>query len=180
MNARERGFIINAIAPTIQVNVNIDPAALTPAQAGEYAAAVIAKLTTDLTATPTSAPGSAAHIVGIDKQLARLMDHNPAFAVRVKGLHYDLAGIGYVPTLPNSKQGQLPSYISYIDPVTGQNLGNLNSEKFYVMRAALREQLKDQLHFGADSRYAHCHLTSDEAVKAVAKLAKAEQAPQVP
>lgn len=171
-----KGFKVSISSTTVHLNVNIDPTAITASQAGEYILALVAKLTSDLSAMPPSLPGSAAHIVGIDSQLARLMDHNPAFAVRVRTLHNNLEGLGYVPTLPNSKKDPLPSYISYLDTITGRNLGNLNSERFTVMRGALRDRLNDQPHFSADDRYAHCQLTSDEAVRAVTMVAKDEKA----
>jgi hypothetical protein len=114
-------------------------------------------------------------VFGLDRQLGRLMDHNPAFAARVRKLHDGLVRIGYSPTLPKSSKDVLPSYISYIDPATGVNFGNLNSEKIYIQRRDLRDELKDQPHFGSDNRYANCHLTSDEAVQAVLEVAAREK-----
>ncbi len=83
--------------------------------------------------------------------------------------------LGYLPTLPKSKKDPLPSYISFIDPATGVNFGNINSEKFYVVRGDLLAELGAIKHFGADSRYAHVHLVSDDAVEALLKIAKRER-----
>ncbi len=155
-----------------QINVNVDAAAMSPEEAVAYCQAVIKGLTADddVPAKVTVGP-----IKGLDKQLGRLLDHNPAFAPRVRTVHDELVKIGYVPTLPKSSKKELPSYISYIDPVTGENFGNLNSQKIYIMRGKLRDELAGLPHFGADSRYAHCHLTSDDAVEAVLKIADREK-----
>jgi hypothetical protein len=61
-----------------------------------------------------------------------------------------------------------------VDPVTGDNLGNLNSERFTFMRGALLDKLKDKPLMEANSRHASCRLVSDDAVKAVVKVAKSE------
>lgn len=159
---------------TVNINLAIDPSTMSADAAADYAATVMAKLTAPV--SPTTAVGSAAHIIGIDKQLGRLTDHKPVFAPRVKRLHAELVKLGYTPTLPNSKKDPLPSYISYIDPVSGENLGNLNSEKFYVMRTALRDKLAKLDHFGSDSRYANCHVVSDAAVDAMLKVAAEQKA----
>ena len=157
----------------IQVQIAINASDMTADKAVEYVKNVVAGLSkTDGSSTPVvlSAP-----VFGLDKQLGRLLDHNPVFAKRVRAVHDQLIALDYVPTLPKSKKNPLPSYISYIDPVTGINLGNLNSEKFYVMRGELKTELKALPHFGSDSRYANVHLVSDEAVQALLKIAEREK-----
>lgn len=163
-------------APVINLNLTIDPTTMSAADAGAYAAQMYATLTAELATPASAATGTPAHIVGIDKQLGRLTDYRPVFAPRVKSLHTQLVALGYEPRLPTSVKDNVPSYLSYIDPATGSNLGNLNSERFTFMRGALRDKLKDQPHMQANERYASCHLVSDAAVTAVVNVAKAELA----
>jgi hypothetical protein len=59
---------------------------------------------------------------------------------------------------------ELPSYVSYVDPVSGKNLANLNSQRLVFMRAELRDQLVGQPHVKADARYAGVSLTTPDAV----------------
>ena len=161
--------------PRFNLNLNIDPSQMTAVEAGSYAAELMAELT-DKLSTTTAPAGSAAHIVGVDKQLGRLTDYPRSEAVRVKRVHAELTALGYIPTLPKPKNGgkTLPSYLSFRNPKTGKNLGNLNSRTFKVMRQDLRDALvKDPL-FAAEPRYAYCELTSDAAVDAVVKVASDE------
>lgn len=157
---------------TLTLALQVDPSVMTPDQAAEYAAAVLSKLTT--AAAAAAAPGTAVHLVGIDKQLARLNDHDATFAPRVKRLHQELMKLGYTPKLPKSAKGTPPPYLSYVDPATGVNLGNLNSKTFHVMRTSLRDTLK-AAGFSANSRYAYRTLSSDAAVDEVLTVAKAEK-----
>ena len=160
----------------IQVQIGIDASAIKADRAVEYIKDIIDGLGRgDGGGTPVvlSAP-----VFGLDKQLGRLLDHNPIFAKRVRVVHDQLIALGYVPTLPKSKKDPLPSYISYIDPVTGVNFGNLNSEKFYVMRGELKAELEGMPHFGSDSRYAHVHLVNEDAVQALLEIAKREKKEQ--
>lgn len=150
---------------TLTLALHVDPTVLTPEQAAEYAAAVLSRL------TATALPGTAVHLVGIDKQLARLNDNEPTFAPRVKRLHQELMTLGYTPKLPKSDKGTPPPYISYIDPATGENIGNLNSRTFHVMRTSLRDSLK-ATGFSANSRYAYRTLNDEAAVDAVVAVAK--------
>lgn len=179
------------------IALSVDPSRTSPAEVATFAAATLEELTRTLAAAgvaltgpaPVAAAGVSAagvvsaaaassalasgpgHIPGLAQQLGRLMDHNPVFAPRVQQVHDALVKLGYTPTLPKSAKATMPSYVSYIDPKTGLNLGNLNSEKFYVMRANLRDELAAQKHFGADQRYAHCHLTGPESVDALIEMA---------
>jgi hypothetical protein len=174
-NSRKREEVGMSAEPIININLNIDPKALSADEVGEYAAAVYAKLTAELATSGTVvAVGSPAHVVGIDKQLGRLADFKPVFAPRVKALHNELVALGYQPRLPKSEKDALPSYISYVDPVSGDNLGNLNSERFTFMRGVLLEKLKGKPHMESNSRHASCRLVSEDAVKAVVKVAKSE------
>lgn len=157
---------------TVNINIQIDPKAMTAAEAAAYGAEVVAALTANLGTPAAMTVGTPAHIVGIDKQLGRLTDFAPVYAPRVKKLHHELVALGYVPTLPKSKKGQPPSYISYHD-AKGKNFGNLNSKTFVVMRGDLRDELEKHPLFGANPRYAYCELESDEAVAAVVKVAAA-------
>lgn len=157
----------------IQVQIAIDASEMTADKAVEYVKNIVAGLSkADGSSTPIvmSAP-----VFGLDKQLGRLLDHNPVFATRVRTVHDQLIALGYVPTLPKSKKNPLPSYISYIDPASGTNFGNLNSEKFYVMRGELKTELEALPHFGSDSRYANVHLVNDDAVQALLKIAQREK-----
>jgi hypothetical protein len=157
----------------IQVQIAISASEMTADKAVEYVKNVVAGLSK---ADGTGAPiVMSAPVFGLDKQLGRLLDHNPAFATRVRTLHDQLILLGYAPHLPKSKKDPLPSYISYIDPVDGANFGNLNSEKFYVMRGELKTELAALPHFGSDSRYANVHLVSDDAVQALLKIAEREK-----
>jgi hypothetical protein len=162
---------------TVTCHINIDASRMTPREADDWLDGFVA-----LRAAPKPTPGTATTLVtpipGVDRQLARLTDFNPSFAARVRAVHAGLMELGYVPTLPKSKSGKkdLPSYLAYIDPVTGQNLGNLNSEKFYVMRGVMRDELAAREFFGADSRYAHIHLTSDAAVEALLRVGREQKA----
>ncbi|MDP3890495.1 hypothetical protein [Nocardioides sp.] len=165
------------IQPIINLNINVDPSAITADEAGEYAAGVMARLTAEFGAGGAVTVGSPAHIVGLDKQLARLTEHEPVFAPRIKALHQELISLGYQPRLPKSEKDVPPPYISYIDPTTGKNLGNLNSERFTFMRGSLLAKLKGKPLMQANSRHASCHIVSEDAVKAVVKVAKAELAP---
>jgi len=161
--------------PIVQINLTIDPTVMTADEAGAYAACVVAKVAAELASGAGAATGSPAHIVGIDKQLARLTDYATTFAPHIKAAHAQLITAGYVPQLPNSKKDPLPPYISYIDPVTGQNLGNLNSERFVFMRGPLRAKLKDLLGFDSDSRYASRRVNGADGVAAVIKVAVVEK-----
>jgi hypothetical protein len=97
------------------------------------------------------------------------------FAPRVRRVHETLVKLGYTPTLPKSEKKELPSYVSYLDPDNGVNFGNLNSETFHVMRNDLRDELAALPHFGANKRYARCHLVTEEAVDALLKIAEREK-----
>lgn len=158
----------------------IDPSRTSPAEAAIWFDTLTTLITNGVVA---ASEASGTSKTGDDqgalaKQLKRLTDHAPMFAPRVHALHEQLVALGYVPKLPTplKAKGKLPSYISYLDPVTGENFGNVNSEKFYVMRKALRDELAALKHFGADARYAHCRLLGDESVAAVLKIATREKA----
>jgi len=160
---------------SLRAYVAVDPAVTT----AEDAAAYVNKLA-GLLGVPiagVAGPGTAGPITVVDQQLTRLTNHSPMFSGRLRRLHEALVALGYVPTLPKPKTAgkPLPSYVSYIDPKTGVNFGNANSEKFYVVRKDLRDELAALPHFGADSRYANCPLVSDDAVDALLKIAEREK-----
>ena len=159
--------------PAINLNVNLDAATMDAETSAKYIADLIAELTLNLDNSGTSSVGTPAHIVGIDRQLGRLMDFDPVHAPRVKRLHNELVALGYTPTLPKSKKKLPPSYLSYLD-AKGNNFGNLNSKTFIVMRSHLRDSLADAALFDANPRYAFCELDSEEAVDAVLEVAKDE------
>ena len=157
----------------IHIVLNVDPSKTTPEEAAEWAIAWAAKVNTAAVAEETT-PGTGL-IFGLDKQLGRLTDHQPVFAPRVRRVHETLVKLGYTPTLPKSEKKDLPSYVSYLDPHNGVNFGNLNSETFHVMRGDLRDELSVLPHFGANKRYASCHLVSEDAVDALLKIAEREK-----
>jgi len=157
----------------IHIVLNIDPSKTTPDEAVKWAITWAEKVKT--ATMPGETKATAGPIYGLDKQLGRLTDHQPMFAPRVRKVHETLVKLGYTPTLPKSTKKELPSYISYIDPANGVNFGNVNSEKFYVMRKALRDELAALPHFDADKRYAHCHLVSEAAVEGLLKIAEREK-----
>jgi hypothetical protein len=158
---------------SLHAEVVIDPAVTTAAEAAAYLTTLSGLL--GLTAPAGAAP--AGPVTVVDQQLDRLTNHSPMFASRLRKLHAALIALGYVPTLPKPKTAgkPLPSYISYVDPTSGVNFGNANSEKFYVMRKDLRDELAALPQFGADSRYANCALVSDDAVDALLKIAEREK-----
>jgi hypothetical protein len=157
----------------IHIVLNIDPAKTTPEEAVEWAITWAAKVNTAAASGATTV--GAGLIFGLDKQLGRLTDHQPVFAPRVRRVHETLVKLGYTPTLPKSEKKELPSYVSYLDPDNGVNFGNLNSETFHVMRNDLRDELAALPHFGANKRYARCHLVTEEAVDALLKIAEREK-----
>jgi hypothetical protein len=161
----------------ISVTVTIDAHQMTPAEAADWLAAF-----DTLRAAATAASRQATTDDGqaddpLERQLRRLTDFSPSFASRVRWVHGQLVLLGYVATLPDPrKSARLPSYISYVDPATGANLGNLNSQKFYVMRRPLRDVLKGQPHVEVDSRYANIALVDDDAASFLVELAKQQKA----
>lgn len=161
----------------ISVTVTVDAQKMTPSEAADWLTAFEA-----LHATAAAAPRQAATHDGqaddaIERQLRRLTDFSPSFASRVRWVHEQLVAVGYVATLPDPrKSARLPSYISYVDPATGANLGNLNSQKFYVMRRPLRDVLKGRPHVAVDSRYANIALVDDGAATFVIELATQQKA----
>ncbi|MDQ1684997.1 MAG: hypothetical protein QOC82_1734 [Frankiaceae bacterium] len=160
---------------SVQAVFQFDGETTTP----ELAAAWLAKFR-QLTVATASANAPAAPMAagtnGEDRvvaQLRRLTNATPAFRDRVERLHATLAEIGFTPTLPEPrKSNRVPSYLSYVDPVDGRNVGNINSTTFYLMRRELRDELAGQPHVAVDSRYAHVTLASDDAVDFVIDLAR--------
>lgn len=150
------------------VVINIDASKMSP----EGARAWVETFKTTKDGVPTM-KGAIAPVTLIDQQLKRLVDFiGPVVGERVRAAHERLQELGYTPTLPKSTNKTLPSYISYIDSKSGENFGNLNSTKFYVMRRGLRNELASMEHFGADQRYANVKLVSDDAVDALIKVAE--------
>lgn len=177
----------------VVVNVAFDGMATTPAEAaawveqfllerGESRGPATPSNTLAAEWSPPRAAEAAPRVprgegVGIDAQLKRLTDFAPTWARFVRRAHEGLTELGYVATLPAPrKSDRLPSYIAYIDPATGKNLGNINSAAFYVMRRELRDELAGQPHVKVDSRYAHISLTGDAAVDLLLELARAQKA----
>lgn len=161
----------------ITVTVTVDAGRLTPAQAADWLAAFEAlRATGDAVAQRATTGGDPADDA-VERQLRRLTDFSPSFASRVRRVHDHLVEIGYVATLPSPRKSvRLPSYVSYVDPATGVNLGNLNSQKFYVMRRALRDALRGKPNVAVDSRYANIALVDDAAAALVVDLAKQQKA----
>lgn len=150
------------------VVINIDASKMTPEAARLWVETFKTNTGSMAPVKPVAAPGTL-----IDQQLKRLIDFTgPVVGERVRAVHERLQELGYTPTLPKSTNKTLPSYISYIDSKSGENFGNLNSTKFYVMRKALRDELAGMEHFGADQRYANIKLVSDDAVDALIKVAE--------
>lgn len=157
---------------TASVTIQIDASKMTP----EAARAWVETFETTTVATVATAKTITAPVTLIDQQLKRLVDFTgPVVGERVRAVHERLEKLGYTATLPKSTNKTLPSYISYIDNKTGENFGNLNSTKFYVMRKAMRDELDGMAYFGADQRYAHIKLASDDAVDALIKIAEREK-----
>jgi hypothetical protein len=159
----------------ITVTVAIDAQQMTPEQAADWLAVFETLHATNAGSMQNTADDDDADAV--EHQLRRLTDYSPSFASRVRWVHGQLLRIGYVATLPAPrKSSRLPSYVSYVDPATGVNLGNLNSQTFVVVRRALRDVLKDQPYVEVDSRYAKISLVDDDAASFLIELAKQQKA----
>ncbi len=144
------------------VYVSIDASKFSPQEAAEWIAEFHAARADDAGAGLGSP---------LEKQLARLTDYAPVRAPRIQRTHHELVALGYVATLPKSGKDTLPSYISYVDPTTGENLGNLNSSSFMVMRKALSKELDGKPFFTSRGRYAQLELTGDAAIDALLTVA---------
>jgi hypothetical protein len=160
----------------LRLTLTVDPAVTSPEDAADWLRRFDARRAGAVPARVDTAPG--VEPVGgpldtVGAQLHRLTAFSPGYADRVRRIHEGLAELGYVATVPRPRRAeQPPSYLSYLDPASGRNLGNLNSEKFYVMRRDLRDELAEHPLVGADTRYAHVALVSDEAVEHVLSIAR--------
>ena len=115
-----------------------------------------------------------APVFGLDKQLGSAARLHLVFATRVRTVDDQLIARGCADAAEVEEEPP-PNYVSYIDPVSGTNLGNLNSESFYVMRGELKTELEALPRSGSDSRYANVHLVNDDAVTALLKIAGREK-----
>ncbi len=158
------------------LHVVIDPATSTPQSAIDWFTAFEELSGLRMLPAPGKENNSTAGDAkdDISKQLNRLQDHNPVFADRIQTLHDGLVALGYQPTVPvpRKPKEQLPSYLNYVDPVTGRNFGNANSQRLYIMRGELKSVLKDKPHVSTSGRYASIALLSDAAVNFALEVAK--------
>jgi hypothetical protein len=157
--------------------LSVDPARTSPEEAVAWLSRYELLASAALSLRLPNVDGREQSDDAVSVQLKRLTDFSPVFAARVRRVHEGLVELGYVPTLPRPRAGgPLPSYISYVDPVTGSNLGNLNSQKFYVMRRELRDELNGKPYVGADTRYANVSLVDDGAAAFVLRIARQQKA----
>lgn len=119
--------------------------------------------------------GATAPADEVAAQLERLAGYWPAYSGRLRRLHGSLVELGYEPHVPVQLSAtRRASYISYLDPAGGRNLGNTNSGTFTFMRKDLRDSLADNPMVKV-SRYATVHFDTEEAVDFILSVAEAER-----
>jgi hypothetical protein len=123
-----------------------------------------------------TAGGSSAALLDVNGQLDRLKTFWPSFAGRLQRLHDGLVSLGYEPRVPEqrSSSSRQASYVSYVDPADGRNLGNTNSGTFYFMPKKLTEELAGH-EFVKVGRHASVHFDTDAKVHYILDVAKAHK-----
>jgi hypothetical protein len=117
-----------------------------------------------VTAAEPQEVSASSDLTSVNAQLDRLAEYWPSFSARLRQLHDGLTAFGYEPLVPAQvSSNRRASYLSYIDPVDGRNIGNTNSGTFTFMRKELRDELGDNPLVKV-ARYATVHFDSDEAV----------------
>ncbi len=127
---------------------------------------------TDAQAEGAVESGEGEEPLDLDGQLQRLTGYWPTMAPRLLRIHGGLVELSYEPKVPDSRNSaRPPSYVSYIDPVTGQNLGNTNSGTFYFMSKEVTDEIAGH-EFVKAGRYASVHFDTPEKVAYILEVAR--------
>lgn len=127
--------------------------------------------------TPADTANASTDPTAVGAQLHRLTANQPHLAPQLTALHQGLIVLGYLPQIPaHVSAPRHATYISYLDPATGRNLGNSNGRTFTFMRADLKKPLSGHP-LVKTARYATVPLHTPGAVDLVLTVADQEKHP---